>query len=135
MFESLRTAFGDELFAEFYGDDWRAAQGSAVETVCRDPEVSAWVATVDGAIAGFTALKIDADERMGEVWMIAVDPDFQRRGIATHLTEHAMSWFRDAGMSVVMIETGGDPGHEPARRTYESCGLLRFPVARYFKKL
>jgi hypothetical protein len=35
----------------------------------------------------------------------------------------------------VMVETGGDPGHAPARRTYESAGSRLFPIARYFNKL
>jgi hypothetical protein len=38
-------------------------------------------------------------------------------------------------MSVAMVETGGDPGHERARYTYEKVGFELFPVARYFKKL
>jgi hypothetical protein len=42
---------------------------------------------------------------------------------------------KDAGMSVAMIETGGDPGHAPARHTYEKVGYTLFPIARYFKKL
>jgi hypothetical protein len=37
-------------------------------------------------------------------------------------------------MTTVMVETGGDPGHAPARRTYESAGFRPFPVARYFKR-
>jgi hypothetical protein len=41
----------------------------------------------------------------------------------------------DAGMSIAMVETGGDPGHAPARHTYEKVGFELFPVARYFKKL
>jgi len=38
-------------------------------------------------------------------------------------------------MSIAMVETGGDPGHERARHTYEKVGFELFPVARYFKKL
>jgi len=40
-----------------------------------------------------------------------------------------------AGMSVAMVETGGDPGHERARHTYEKVGFKLWLVARYFKKL
>jgi RimJ/RimL family protein N-acetyltransferase len=36
---------------------------------------------------------------------------------------------------MAMVETGGDPGHERARHTYEKVGFELFPVARYFKKL
>jgi len=34
-----------------------------------------------------------------------------------------------------MVETGGDPGHAPARRVYEKAGYTGFPVAGYFKAL
>jgi ribosomal protein S18 acetylase RimI-like enzyme len=72
---------------------------------------------------------------MGEIYMIAVDPEFQRRGIAMQLTRHALDWFQQAGMSIAMVETGGDPGHGPARQTYEAAGFRLLPVARYFKGL
>ncbi len=42
---------------------------------------------------------------------------------------------KDAGMSVTVVETGGDPGRERARHTYEKAGFELLPVARYFKKL
>ena len=67
--------------------------------------------------------------------MIAVDPDFQGQGIGSALIEFALEWMKDAGMSVAMVETGGDSGHAPARHTYEKMGFGLFPVARYFKKL
>ena len=38
-------------------------------------------------------------------------------------------------MAMVMVETGGDLGHAPARATYEGLGFQRWPVARYFKDL
>ena len=85
--------------------------------------------------AGFAALRLHTDDRMGEIYMIAVDPGFQRRGIGTSLTNHSLAWLRQAGMTTVMVETGGDPGHAPARRTYESAGSRLFPIARYFNKL
>jgi GNAT superfamily N-acetyltransferase len=72
---------------------------------------------------------------MGEIYMVAVDPDFQGRGIGSALIEFALGWMKDAGMSIAMVETGGDPGHAPARYTYEKVGFELFPVARYFKKL
>lgn len=72
---------------------------------------------------------------MGEIYMVAVDPDFQGRGIGSGLIEVALAWMKDAGISVAMVETGGEPGHERARYTYEKVGFELFPVARYFKKL
>jgi hypothetical protein len=34
-----------------------------------------------------------------------------------------------------MIDTGGDPGHAPARRVYEKANYNLLPIARYFKAL
>jgi GNAT superfamily N-acetyltransferase len=67
--------------------------------------------------------------------MLAVDPDAHEQGIGTDLTQHATAWLRDNGMRVAMIGTGGDPGHAPARRTYEKAGYTLIPMARYFKAL
>src|SRR5262245_41289164 len=124
--------------AEVYREqhpDWRVTPRKSVEAVCADPAVHKWVAREGPRTVGFVALKLHAEDRMGEIYMIAVDPEFQRRGIAKALTEHSLAWLAHAGMTTVMVETGGDPGHAPARRTYESAGFRLFPVARYFKKL
>ena len=110
-------------------------QRDAIESVCADKDVPIWVATEGSQTVGFVALKVHPKDRMGEIYMIAVDPDFQRRGIATALTGYALAWFKQAGLPTVMVETGGDPGHAPARRTYESAGFRVLPIARYFKKL
>ena len=135
VFNSLRDAMGPAVFGAFYRDDWRAAQRRAVESVCSEKDIHVWVASEHSRTAGFVALKSHPEDRMGEIYMIAVDPDFQRRGIATSLTAFSAEWFRNAGMSIMMVETGGDPGHAPARRAYESAGFRLFPVARYFKSL
>lgn len=135
VFESLQDAMGPAVYRAFYRDDWRAAQRRAVESVCSDENMHVWVASEQSRTAGFVALKLHPEDRMGEIYMIAVDPDFQRRGIATSLTSHSVDWFRNAGMSIVMAETGGDPGHAPARRAYEAAGFRLLPVARYFKSL
>lgn len=135
VFDSMRAAMLPEVFRAFYRDDWRAAQSAAVEGVCTAEDVSVWIATEASRVAGFVALKLHEEDQMGEIYMIAVHPDFQRRGVAGSLTRHSVEWFKAAGMSIAMVETGGDPGHGPARRTYESSGFSQLPVARYFKAL
>jgi len=135
VFESLQAAMLPEVYRAFYRGDWQAAQRAAVESVCADEDVHVWIASGESRTSGFVALKLHPEDQMGEIYMIAVDPDFQRRGIATSLTSHSVEWFRNAGMSIVMVETGGDPGHAPARRAYESSGFRVLPVARYFKTL
>jgi hypothetical protein len=41
----------------------------------------------------------------------------------------------EAGMRIAIVGTGGDPGHAPARRTYEKAGYTVFPIARYYQAL
>ncbi|AXB42934.1 GNAT family N-acetyltransferase [Amycolatopsis albispora] len=91
----------------------RADQRRAVEAACQDENLTAWVSEAASA----------------------VDPAYQRRGIATALTEHALRWFTENGLTLAMVETGGDPGHAPARRTYERAGFTQLPIARYFRRL
>lgn len=132
VFQSIEEALEPEVFRAHY-PDWRVTQREAVEAACADADAAVWVAVRDTAIAGFAALKLHEADRMGEIYMIAVDPDYQRQGIARALTAHAMACFREAGMTTAMVETGGDPGHEPARRTYEAAGFRAFPSVRYFR--
>lgn len=134
VFESLQSAMDPEVFQTFY-PDWRAAQGQAVAAVCADPEIDVWVALVAAVPAGFVAVKLDGAASMGEIYMVAVDPARQGQGIGTALTTFALERMRAAGMAVAMVETGGDPGHAPARSTYEKAGFRLLPIARYFKKL
>jgi GNAT superfamily N-acetyltransferase len=74
-------------------------------------------------------------ERVGEIYMIAVDPSHQRAGVGSLLTTHALDWMKGEGMRLAMVETGGDPGHAPARRTYERAGFTPLPLVRYFREL
>ena len=94
-----------------------------------------WVAIELDTVAGFVAIRYHAADRLGEIYMIAVDPDFQRRGIALAMTDFAVERMKEAGMTIAMVETGGDPGHGPARAAYARAGFGLYPVARYFKKL
>ena len=67
--------------------------------------------------------------------IIGVDPDYQRRGISSRLTEHAIEHMLHCGMDIAVVETGGDPGHSPARAAYEAAGFTLLPIARYFRLL
>jgi ribosomal protein S18 acetylase RimI-like enzyme len=135
VFDSLEKAMDIDVYRSFYPDGWRVSQLHHVEYVCTKSDMKVWVAIDSGSTVGFVAVKLDSESSMGEIYMIAVDPDYQRLGIGTALVEFALNWMKAAGMSVAMVETGCDPGHAPARCTYEKVGFRLFPVARYFKKL
>lgn len=130
VFESIEQAMDPEVF-RLQHPDWRAMQKAAVESACADLET--WVACEDGTTLGFVSLQYHRDDAIGEIHMIATDPDHQWRGAAATLTQLAMTRFAEEGMTTAMVETGGDPGHAPARATYEAAGFRALPLVRYFR--
>jgi ribosomal protein S18 acetylase RimI-like enzyme len=134
VFESVRATFDRELYDHFW-PDWRVSQRRDVEAACDDPDMQVWVAIDGDAVIGFVAVRLHAGDSMGEIYMIAVDPDAQRKGTGVELSHYACAWMREQNMTVAMAETGNDPGHGPARRTYEKAGFCPWHNVRYFKKL
>ena len=135
VFASLRSVLGDEVFLRLH-PEWQESQAEAVRSSCTNPERDVFVAVADDRVVAFVAVALNAfHERMGWIEIIGVDPDFQRRGISSQLTEFAIDHMRSHGMDIAVVETGGDPGHAPARAAYEAAGFTVLPVARYFRLL
>ncbi len=111
------------------------AQRKLSEETCRDSKYSTWVAEVDSQVAGFICLTFDRKEKIGEVYLLAVDPMFSGKGVGASLNNFALQEMREAGMRVAKVGTGGDPSHEPARRSYEKAGYVPVPVVHYFQDL
>jgi mycothiol synthase len=77
-----------------------------------------------GRLAGFVWTKVHADEKppVGEIYVIAVDPDFGGRGLGRTLTMVGLDWMHrvrgvDRGMLYVDSANGG------AVHVYESLGF------------
>jgi GNAT superfamily N-acetyltransferase len=90
VFESFRTVLGERVYQAIY-PDWSMTQARAVEAVCQDDTAEVWVAEQLGRPVGYVAVRIHADDRTGEIEMLAVDPLVQRQGIGTALTSFACS--------------------------------------------
>jgi ribosomal protein S18 acetylase RimI-like enzyme len=134
VFSSFRDVLGPAIYARLY-PDWEKSQAADVERVCTGGEHTVWVADAAGTVAGFVAYTLNAETKVGEVYMLAVDPAHQNRGLGTRLNAVALDRLREAGMEVAQVGTGGDPGHAPARRTYEKAGYTALPSVWYFQLL
>jgi GNAT superfamily N-acetyltransferase len=133
VFASLERALGREISVRLHGE-WRQFQAGAVrETLAGAAQ--AWVAEHERRVIGFAAVTLHQARLIGEISMLAVDPQDQRQGVGSTLTRCATEWLRDRGMRVAMIDTGGDEGHAAARRVYERADYTPLPVVRDFKAL
>jgi ribosomal protein S18 acetylase RimI-like enzyme len=138
VFASFAAVLGPAVYRHLY-PDWERLQAAAVEGICRDPAMQVRVATEEDRPVGFVAVVVHGETHdepdSGEVEMLAVDPAAQRRGTGGRLLEAGLAVLRDAGVRLAVIGTGGDPGHAPARRTYEAAGFTPLPLVRYYRLL
>ena len=132
VFASFKTVLGEDLYQRVH-PDWRRDQADSVRAALDGNET--WVAVVDGNVAGFVNVVFDAAERSAEIYMIAVDPRWQRQGVASALSEFALAEMRTRSVTLAIVATGGDPGHAPARATYERAGFTGVPQVWYAKRL
>lgn len=80
---------------------------------------------IDGELAGFCWTKVHHDpEPLGEIYIIAVDPDFHGRGLGKQMTLAGLDWLHDAGLTTGMLYVESD--NEPAVATYEKIGFTTF---------
>lgn len=135
IFRSFRQILGADIYHAIW-PDWRVSQRESVEAVCQDgAKTSVLVAEIDGLVVGFLAYELHPEDKTAEVMLLAVDPAYQNRGIGTDLNRFALARMKEDGTELAVVETGGDPSHAPARRSYEEAGYTGLPVVRFYKKL
>jgi GNAT superfamily N-acetyltransferase len=135
VFASFAEVLGPRIYRQIY-PDWLSSQAREVAKVCRDHSATTWVAVAGDRPIGFVSAVLGGEgPGTAELEMLAVDPDHQRRGAAAALIDFAVEQLREAGVSVVAVGTGGDPGHAPARRAYEQAGFRPLPLVRYYKEI
>jgi mycothiol synthase len=93
----------------------------------------------DGRLAAFCWTKVhepDADDagRLGEIFVIAVDPDFTGLGLGRSLTVAGLRWLHDVrGIDTGMLYV--DAANAPAVGLYEKLGFTRHHVDRAYHRV
>ncbi|MCG8412959.1 MAG: GNAT family N-acetyltransferase [Pseudomonadales bacterium] len=134
VFAGLEGSMSKDIY-EVFVPDWEAEQMRSLNAVCDDAAIDVIVAEQDQQIVGFAAMSYHPEDYLGQIYMIGVDPECQQQGIGTTLMEKGIAMIKAKGFSLVMVETGGDPGHASARATYEKMGFELCKVARYLKRI
>ena len=123
VFASFREIIGSPI-ADVAFLSAETEQEEHLSELCK-PDTSdlVFVAEVDANIVGFVAVSLDQTQKVGEIGLNAVHPDFAGRGIGTEMYVFALQKMKAAGMLVATVGTGGDASHAPARRAYQKAGF------------
>jgi mycothiol synthase len=87
---------------------------------------------VDGELAAFCWTKVhtDTSPRLGEIFVIAVDPAFHGRGLGRELTLAGLDWLAARGLRTAMLYVEAD--NMPARTMYEDLGFTIHHAKRWW---
>ena len=88
----------------------------------RVPSIAFWTAWDGDLLLGCGALK-ELDPRHGELKSMRTPDALRRRGAGRAILVHLLAVARERGYARVSLETGSQPGFEPARRLYRSAGF------------
>jgi len=84
-------------------------------------------------LAGFCWTKIHdtAAQPMGEIYVIAIDPDFHGRGLGAPMTLAGLEWLTSRGMSTGMLYVESD--NAPANAVYSRLGFVQHHTDRAYR--
>ena len=132
----------DEAFLEVNSRafSWHPEQGSLDLSKLNDLFKEEWfddegflLLEVKNRLAGFcwTKLHHQGDLTVGEIFAIAVDPDFHGRGFGKPLTISGLNYLANAGADLGMLYVEAD--NKPAIRIYEDIGFTHFSTNRAYR--
>lgn len=86
-----------------------------------------------GQLAGFCWTKVHPDETPpgGEIYAIAVDPDFHGQGLGKPMTLAGLDYLADLGLTVGFLYVESD--NDPAVATYRSLGFDLHSINRAYR--
>ena len=118
VFDGFEPNIPDVAYASYYPKGCQVRQPTDLRAVLRDEQHNVSVAIIDEIVVGWVCVRIHPEDQMGEIYVLAVDPMFQRRGIGSKLVNHAFDVIRSAGMKMAMVRRATTPAMRlPGTRT------------------
>jgi mycothiol synthase len=119
---------------------WHPEQGGMTSAGLADRMTEEWFDAEgfrlherNGRLAGFCWTKIHHDEMPpgGEIYAIAVDPDFHGQGLGKPMTLAGLDYLADQGLTVGFLYVESD--NDPAVATYRSLGFDHHSTNRAYR--
>ena len=118
---------------------WHPEQGRLTSEELHQRMTEPWydpegflILETEGRIAGFCWTKVHDDPPVGEIYAIAVDPDFAGRGLGLPLTHAGLEYLHDRrGMNAGMLYVESD--NAAANRIYQKLGFRLAQVNRAYR--
>ena len=126
--ENIENAFGQ------VGAEWQQHKMDSIDYDLTNSPTSCFVAEVDGKVVGVVCNRLYHDRSVGHVANLAVQREYQGRGIGKALMKATIDHFRETGMRFARIETLEQ--NEKGQKFYPSLGFKE--IGRqifYFMKL
>lgn len=118
----------DRVLGPVASRDWRYRKGRHI-----DHDIDVFGATLvvaqdvsSGAVVGYITMQCDEETKIGWIHNLAVAREARGQGLGRRLIEHALAFFRAAGMTIAKIETLEQ--NAIGRELYPSVGFVE--VAR-----
>ena len=97
----------------------------------RRREITFWSVWENGELLGCGALK-ELDPEHGEIKSMRTASSHLRKGVARAMLQHILAEAARRGYRRLSLETGAQPGFEPARQLYARAGFTACaPFAQY----
>ncbi len=103
------------------GHDWKWRKARHVDDDAASWPGGLFVAESDGMVVGYISTRIDRASGKGRIPNLVVSADFRGRGLGRRLIEHALEYFRSAGLEWAAIETMEQ--NAVGNHLYRSCGF------------
>lgn len=120
--------------------DWHPEQGGITAEKLRNDMAAPWFDAdgfrlhwIDDRLAGFCWTKLHTEpEQLGEIYVIALDPDFTGRGLGAPMTQAGLDHIGSRGLTTGMLYVEAD--NDAAVATYTKLGFTTHRTDKLWRR-